>query len=228
MQKQEWDRLVEAIDRTRGERGNLYYHYYSLSGVIHPYADVDSWGRPKKSDASDAAMLDASKVRLAIENWAKVQQELERSCLSTHALTILGGEYTSEQRDELVPRLIGEKKLLSRAVVELHEGFTDRGLQTRPEVAQRHWQLVMRAIEEFERKPTALIAFPDQYFDCRIAGGFYGTPWSYAHSSDTLKFHVLQRLPFFEVRVIPLREKGQYGGNRSFGVLFSYRSPWGA
>jgi hypothetical protein len=225
MENQEWLNLGEALKRCLNQNGSLHYNYDArLAQMIEPCSpkNGNSFTRDRSYNTKGR-----EETHQAIDAWVKDQQSLEDTVICTHAQLELE-EDSEEARKGIVPRLIEEKKLLSRGVAHVNGlwQFPDWDVP-RPAQAKALFDVAAKAIEIFQEEPTALVLFPELTIpDARVFGGFYGSPWSnFNNRTLRLKFRKLN--PHFEIHVCTVWERGGFDTtSRKVGILFTYTKPW--
>jgi hypothetical protein len=228
MQKTDWTALAAALKQCLNGRGTLQYNYDArLSQMIEPSSPKNDQFTPKR----DYNTQDREETCEAIDRWVKAQEDMENTCIITHAQLELQ-EDDAAAKEKILPKLIEEKKIFVRGVTSIVDNVSPfpGGNDARQDQAKALFNIAVMAIEEFQKTPTALVLFPNLTIpDSRVFGGFYGSPWStFNMRSLRMKFRMIN--PHFQIHVCTVSERK---GSRHFdpdsrkvGIAFTYISPW--
>lgn len=225
MENQEWLNLGDALKKCLNQKGTLHYNYDArLAQMIEPCSpnNNNSFTRDRSYNTKGH-----EETHQAIDAWIKDQQRLEETTVYTHAQLELEQD-DEETRKGIIPRLIDEKKLLSRGVAHVNDVWQFPDWDTpRPDQAKALFDVASKAIEVFQQEPTALVLFPELTVpDSRVFGGFYGSPWS-TFNNRTLKLKFRKLNPHFQIHVCTTWERNSFdGSSRKVGILFTYTTPW--
>lgn len=227
MDQKEWDALAVAIQRCKNVKGTLAYEHDVLSSIIDSFAEanLNHYRRPE----TDNYWIKPEEVDGAIVNWVHDFRRLEEDVWATHAKIALGDEkYSKIAQEALYDSLVKERKLLCRGHVAIQSiNIPLCQEDAHPEdFVKELYELIILAVEEFEKSPTAFITFPFHQINPLAFVGLSKENWSHRYNRKTLRTELRQRLPHFLVKVVRTDE-GVWGTEKYThpGVLFLYRSP---